>query len=270
MIWARGVNKYGAVFIISVRNQWAYVTEVSIRSLFLMVIMFVFAQLWSTTFHAIHRGTLAGYSVRTVVWYLVVTESMVMGSPRLVSQLSAEIKQGDIAYRLTKPISYVGYNYATFMGEALVRVAVNLVVGALVPLCFVGMPVLQWTSTVAFLAVCWLALSLQFTMNMCICLLLFWIEDGRGLELIFSRLVMILGGMMIPLPLFPGWLARICAWLPFQGIAYLPARTLVSPSGWLADGGSQLLLCLAWTVVFSGLCLWIYRRGVRQLHVQGG
>ncbi|CAM3944728.1 ABC-2 family transporter protein [Alicyclobacillus pomorum] len=65
-------------------------------------------------------------------------------------------------------------------------------------------------------------------MTMVICLLLFWIEDGRGLDLILSRLVMILGGMMIPLPLFPAWLGNICEWLPFQAVAYLLAMLGIS------------------------------------------
>lgn len=260
--------KYFAVFRIALKNQWAYIGEAAVRSIFLVIIMYVFAQLWSTTYASTGNSVLAGYDVRSVVWYLAVTEAIVMGTPRLVSTLSEEIKQGDIAYRLTKPVNYVLYNYAQFLGEATVRVLLNLVIGASVAIAFFGFPNLSWVAVGTFVLAVLLAITMQFTLNMGISLLLFWIEDGKGLDLIASRMVMILGGMMIPLPLFPKWLADICLWLPFQVVAYLPANTLVNfrPE----QIASELLRAGMWTLLFATACALLYRKGVRQLHVQGG
>lgn len=265
---ATTVAKYFAVFRIALKNQWAYIGESAVRSIFLVIIMYVFAQLWSTTYASTGHSVLAGYDVRSVVWYLAVTEAIVMGTPRLVSTLSEEIKQGDIAYRLTKPVNYVLYNYAQFLGEATIRVLLNLVIGASVAIVFFGFPNLSWVAVGTFVLAVLLAITMQFTLNMGISLLLFWIEDGRGLDLIASRMVMILGGMMIPLPLFPKWLADICLWLPFQVVAYLPANTLVNfrPE----QIASELLRAVMWTLLFATACALLYRKGVRQLHVQGG
>jgi ABC-2 type transport system permease protein len=262
------VQKYWAVFVISVRNQWAYVTELFIQSIFLLIIMYIFANLWSTTFQATGQSRFNGYDARSVVWYLAVTEAIVMGTPRLIGTLSEEIKQGDIAYRLIRPLNYVLYNYAQFLAEACVRIGVNLTAAGLVAFASFGLPAVSVASVGLFVVVSVLALTVQFIMNMVICLLLFWIEDGRGLDLILSRLVMILGGMMIPLPLFPHWLEQICLWLPFQAVAYLPAHTLVALSP--ADVARDISVALAWTVVLALVCYILYRKGVRQLHVQGG
>lgn len=261
-------QKYWAVFMVALKNQWAYLGEALMRSIFLIVIMYVFAQLWSTTYNSTGHSVLSGYDVRAVVWYLAVTEAIVMGSPRLVNTLSEEIKQGDIAYRLTKPVNYVLYNYAQYLGEAVIRIAMNLVIAGAVAFTFFGFPKLSLTSVVVFLAAAAIAISMQFTLQMTISLLLFWIEDGRGLDLIVSRMVMILGGMMIPLPLFPHWLAAICAWLPFQVVAYLPANSLVHLQG--GNIGSDLLRAFVWTGAFAVLCSLLYRKGVKQLNVQGG
>jgi len=261
-------GKYFAVFRVALKNQWAYIGESVIRSIFLVIIMYVFAQLWSTTYQSTGHSVLAGYDVRRVVWYLAVTEAIVMGTPRLVNTLSEEIKQGDIAYRLTKPVHYVLYNYAQYLGEATVRVLLNLVIGASVAFAFFGFPNLSWVAVGTFMIAVMMAITMQFTINMVISLLLFWIEDGRGLDLIASRMVMILGGMMIPLPLFPKWLADICVWLPFQVVAYLPANTLVNFH--IEQIGSELLRAGIWTLIFAGACALLYRKGARQLHVQGG
>jgi ABC-2 type transport system permease protein len=267
-VLCRGFSKYWAVFRVAVRNQLAYISEACIRSMFIVIIMYVFANLWATTYQASHQTSFSGYTAKAVVWYLVVTEAIVVGTPRIVNTLSEEIKQGDIAYRLTKPIHYVLYNYAQFLGEAVVRMVVNLVLGGVVALAFYGRPPVTILSSAAFLVSVFVGITAQFTMTMVICLLLFWIEDGRGLDLILSRLVMILGGMMIPLPLFPAWLGNICEWLPFQAVAYLPAHTLVE---WNAASVLRGLgISVMWVTLFAGLCSWLYRKGVRQLHVQGG
>jgi ABC-2 type transport system permease protein len=264
----RALRRYTAVFWISFRNQWAYVLETLIRSIFLVVIMYVFSNLWMTTYSAVRHSTLSGYTVSSVVWYLAVTEAIIMGSPRLVTRLSEEIKQGDVAYRLTKPVDYVFYNYADYLGESTVRIALNLIIaGAVATLCFGGPPI-TFTSVWQFIVITFGALSLQFFMYMSLCLLLFWIEDGRGLELILSRCIMILGGMMIPIPMFPHWLGTICSWLPFQAVAYLPAKTFVHIG--VNDYPEQLGLVYLWTLIFAGICRFLYRKGVKQLHVQGG
>lgn len=261
-------SKYAAVFVVAAKNQWAYIGEALVRGVFLIVIMYVFAQLWTTTFDSTQHSAFAGYDAQTVVWYLAVTEAIIMGTPRLVNVISEEIKQGDIAYRLTKPVNYVLYYYAQYLGETVIRIALNLVIGGSVACSFFGLPHLSWSAVFWFVAAMLIAVTMQFVLQMNIALTLFWLEDGRGLDLIVSRLVMILGGMMIPLPLFPKWLATICAWLPFQVVAYLPASTLVHLHAGRAGG--DMLRAVVWTVVLAGVCGLLYRKGVRKIHVQGG
>ncbi|WP_155836206.1 ABC transporter permease [Alicyclobacillus herbarius] len=238
------------------------------RSIFLVVIMYVFSELWSTTYAAGGRPTIAGYSVNQMVWYLAFTESIVMGCPHIMQRLAEEIKHGDIAYRLTKPIGYIGYNFAHYLGEASIRIFVNFILAGIVTTFFFGPPPVTWGSLGCGLGVTAVAVSTQFALNMTLGLLLFWMEDGRGLDLILSRLVMILGGMMIPLPLFPTWLAHFCAWLPFQVVAYLPARTLVHAPGY--NLGQGVGLAVGWMLLCFVLCGLLYRQGVRRLYVQGG
>ena len=52
----------------------------------------------------------------------------------------------------------------------------------------------------------------------------FWLEDTSGLLLIYSRVTMILGGMLIPLELFPESWQPVLRVLPFSSMVYGPAR----------------------------------------------
>jgi ABC-2 type transport system permease protein len=79
---------------------------------------------------------------------------------------------------------------------------------------------------------------------------------------------MIIGGMMVPLEIFPEWLQHIARILPFQSIIYLPASFFVGAhteplATMLIDQG-------LWLLFFTLILMGIYRLGVKRLNVNGG
>src|SRR2546425_407288 len=57
----------------------------------------------------------------------------------------------------------------------------------------------------------------------------FWLESTIGLALLYSRLTMLLGGMLMPLEVFPQRVQPVLRWLPFATVVYGPARMFVAP-----------------------------------------
>ncbi|GIQ64174.1 hypothetical protein PACILC2_27420 [Paenibacillus cisolokensis] len=55
--------------------------------------------------------------MKQIVWYLVFTEALTMAFPHLCLRMEDEIKQGDIAIRLVRPLSYIGYHYMAFWAK---------------------------------------------------------------------------------------------------------------------------------------------------------
>ncbi|MGH2543764.1 MAG: ABC transporter permease, partial [Ardenticatenaceae bacterium] len=96
----------------------------------------------------------------------------------------------------------------------------------------------------------------------------FWMEDTSGLFLIYSRTTMILGGMLIPLELFPDAWQPILRWLPFASIVYGPARLFVRPD--LAFLLDLLVRQGIFILLFALLIALIYRSAVRRIHANGG
>jgi ABC-2 type transport system permease protein len=259
--------KYTAVGRITLHNQLAYVMDFFVRSIFLVVIMYIFMQLWKTTYQGEGTPTIAGYTLEQIIWYILFAESLTMAFPSLATRVEEEVKSGDVGYRLTRPLHYLGYHYASYLSEVYVRLGVNLLVGSGIGLALVG-PVNLGFGWAGFLLMSLGAITVHFMMGMTLALCAFWVEETRGLEFVYNKLLFTVGGMLMPLELFPETLQAICRWLPFQTIMYFPAKTAVRFED--VQLAEMLLTQAVWVVVLGLVVTRVYRLGVQKLNVNGG
>ncbi len=265
--WPAKGLKAAAVWRITLRQQLAYKIDFIMRASFLLLILFVFVQLWSAAYDGDSTKVIAGFTLKQIVWYLVFTEAITMAGPPLCGRIEEEVKNGDIAVRLIRPLSYVGYHYISFMSEAYFRFVVHLFVGSTIAWSFVGAPSFGY-GWFGLLTLSFGGLTIAFLLNMTVALCAFWVEETRGMEFVLQKLQFTVGGMLLPLDLMPEWLQRLCAWLPFQAVLYFPARTAVKYED--AALLQQFLIQAAWITVLVTAVTWIYKRGVAKLHVNGG
>ena len=98
---------------------------------------------------------------------------------------------------------------------------------------------------------------------------MFWTISARGINTTIGALMFLLGGIMIPLPLFPRAVQPLLRLLPFCGIGDVPFRLFtgdIPPAGLPA----ALLHQLAWTAALVLIGRLVLARAVRRLVVQGG
>jgi ABC-2 type transport system permease protein len=265
--WSRGA-KYAAILRMSVGTNLAYWGEVLLRSVFLVLIIFVFVQLWTLTYSTLGQSRLGDYSLSQMIWYFAFAEAIALSQPLLRAKVDAEVKSGDLAYRLNKPYSYVLYLAADYTGERLVRFFLSLVIGSAVAWLLVGPIAFSPWGLLAAALILPMAVALDFLISAAIALLSFWVEDTWAFDFIYRRLVMLLGGMMIPLDVFPEPLSSIARALPFSYMMYGPARMWVSPTPqFFAEIALKLVIALA---LAAGLVALIFRAGQRNVTVNGG
>jgi ABC-2 type transport system permease protein len=265
MRWWR---KYFEVARTNLRSRWAYLWDQVLSTIHLAFIMFVFVQLWKVTYASSSPEAFAGYSLPEVIWYLVGTEAIITSLPRIHSVLASEVKNGDLAIRLNKPYSYLLFHYSAFLGEGLVRLATSLAVGGLTAYLLVGGFAFRWEALPVLLLLYLSTTMLHFFYSGVIGLAAFWVEDVFGLYLLLDRLKWMLGGMLLPVELYPAAVRRVVEALPFQYMIAAPARLFVKFS-WA--GAAQLAMSQAvWLVVFGLVCTTVYRLGVRRVDVNGG
>lgn len=264
----RQVRKYTEVAITTLRSRWIYLWDQLLGSAFLVLILFVFVQLWRVTYAAGESEAFAGYSLAEIIWYLVATEAIIVSLPRIHTTLSAEVQNGDLAIRLNKPYNYLLFHAAAFLGDGMVRMAISLVVGGATAYLLVGGFAFRWEGLPALLICYFTTALLHFCYNASIGLAAFWVEDVTGLFWLLDRLKWLLGGMLLPVEIYPAAVRRVVEALPFQHMIAGPARLMVKFS-WV-DAASLARSQAIWLLLFGAMAAMIYRLGVRRVDLNGG
>lgn len=261
------MKKYLAVLQMQVINNIAYPGDFLGRSVSIAVFLFIFAGLWRTTFGIAGTESINGLTFSNMMWYLMMAETLELGRPRINRVISEQVKNGEVAYILSKPYNFVLYHFSFGLGDSLVHMAMNLLVGTGVTWVLAGAPPSPagWVMALLAMVGAWI---LHFCMMALIGLAAFVVEETNSFELVYQKLVFILGGMMLPLDMFPGWLQQAARVLPFPYMMYAPARLFVKPD-----------LDLLWQML-AGQWIWIavlvffvtlaYRSSEKVLTVNGG
>ncbi|MCP4184275.1 MAG: ABC transporter permease, partial [Hyphomicrobiales bacterium] len=206
----------------------AYIWDALGRAAFILLIMFVFVQLWSAVYENQSSPEIAGLTLANTIWYFLVAEMIELGKFRHDQRISDEVRDGSIAYTLLRPYNYLTYHFFNGLGETLVKMLLVFLLGLPVVLPYAGWPTLKWQYIPAILLVGFLAILLDFFMASSIGLLAFVTEDTFSFRLIYQKLTFILGGLLIPVDFLPDWLQQIARALPFSYTTYAPARLFVA------------------------------------------
>jgi ABC-2 type transport system permease protein len=263
----KSFQKYGSIFTIQMVNSLAYPGELVGRSLMIIPFMWIFAQLWKVTFAAAGTAQISGLTLQDTLWYLMMAETIELSRPRLASTIEAAVKDGSIAYVLNKPYDFLLYQFSTAMGETVFRAVMNALFGGCMIWLLAGPP----PHPIGFLYVlpaifgAWI---LNFYISVIIGLSAFVTEDTSAFQWIYQKFAFVLGGLMVPLDFYPGWLQTIARALPFSAMVYGPSRLFATPSPALLI--STLAMQLAWIAALGLLTTLAYRKGVAVLSVNGG
>lgn len=266
--WQFTLAKYGAIMMMNLQNQLAYVWDALGRAVFIVLIMFIFVKLWTVVFESQGSTEIAGLTLANTIWYFLIAEMIELGKFRHDQRISEEVKDGSVAYTLIRPYNYLGYHFFNGLGETTVKMVLIFLLGLPIVLFYAGFPLISVPSILAFLIVLIFALLLDFFMASSIGLLAFVVEDTFPFRLIYQKLIFIIGGLLIPLDFLPTRLQRIAFLLPFSQVTYAPAKLFVAFGRTLFL--QTLALQLFWMVVLGGFLMLQYRWAKKRLAINGG
>lgn len=210
-------------------------------------------------------------NLNEVTTYICLGQAFLMMMPLWGrSEIANTIKDGSIALQLTKPIDFQSYWFSDECGKsiyyAIMRALPTFVLGKLL----LGMSIpFNLTIIVPFIVSMAIAIIMGAAITITVSGTVFWTLDATGISAFSSTIVIFFSGFLVPISLWPRWLAQIASWLPFEGLVNLPFSIYLGKivgTGILIAIGKQLF----WTLVFIGLGRMILHRGFSRLVVQGG
>lgn len=262
------LSKYLHITKISLSNNLVYIGNFLTRNFFFVFIIYIMLLLWKNIYG--QKGdNIAGFTLNQMIWYLIVTETVTLSRSNIFNEVSRDVKNGNIAYILNKPYNYVLYCFSNSFGEIGIKLLTNVLIGLLMGILYVGplmgfkLYYLPFILVSLFLGIC-----INFFIHISLSLTAFWLEENSAFFWIYQKLIFTLGGMLIPLDLFPDWLAKISKQLPFAYVTYVPAKLTVDFS--FSAFMSTVVIQILYLFLFFTISILVYRKGVRGLNVNGG
>jgi ABC-2 type transport system permease protein len=257
--------RYGGFAALGLRREFAARGALAGRAAFYALILLVFSRLWEV---ASAGARPLAITQQDLLWYLAITEWVLLSVPQLHLEIEADVRSGDLAYQLPRPLSDLGARLAEASGAMATRLLLlGLLGAAAATLLAGGLPQDPRGLLLAIplgLAAAGVALLLHAGMG----LAAFWLQDVSPLYWIWQKAAFVLGGLLLPLELYPSWLRSLAGWTPFPALLNGPGRLAF---GRAPEQALHTAISLSiWGAISAAMLVLLYRRGLRALDVNGG
>lgn len=243
------------------------------RARFVMGIFayFIYVSVYAAIFRAIYAenpGEIGGLEIDHALTYVAVAWILrSMYTNTLDRDITQDVRQGDIALALLRPVDYPASKLATAAGEALTRAIIFTVPAALVvTLVYPVQAPVSMLSAAGFLGGAILAFGIYSCMNLMVGITAVFTEHTVGIQRAKNAMMDLFGGVLLPLSFYPEWAQSLLAFLPFQAVTYTPVSMYLGTTPVLNGLAVQLL----WLVILLPLVGLLWRRAASHLAVQGG
>jgi ABC-2 type transport system permease protein len=257
-------SKYVAFARLGFATVRAEPAEHYARMLFLVMILGVFSSLWRAV---ASTGASVGGNPNTLVWYLAMTEWVLMSVPHVQFRIEDDVRRGDVAYQIVRPASYLGGLFAEGAGALAVRAPVLLAGACVAAWMFAGPPArpLSIARAIGFGVGASLVLM---GYNILLGLTAFWLGDIAPVYWIWQKLTFVLGGLLLPLTLYPDVVVSIARRTPFSAMLAGPASFVLDRSFFSA--GTLALALLGWAAVALIIGTSTFHVIARRVQINGG
>jgi ABC-2 type transport system permease protein len=258
-------KKYFSIFTLAVIHSLKNYKALVGLNLFLITCLLVFAHLWKVAATKIGAVDL---DPDQLLWYIAFNEWVLIAIPEVQTDMEQDLRSGKLAYLLPRPISYLGATFAAGLGS----LCVNLTGLGLVTFLFtwwrVGSFPFDLGKLLIILGLGLLAGVVGVIFQMMVGLSAFWLKEVTPVNWIWEKLLFAVGGLILPLAIYPIWIQKIAYWTPFPAI--LGQRSALAIHFSAAEVLQVTASLLLWGVVGLGCVTLLYRRGLKILNVEGG
>ncbi len=221
---------------------------------------------WAAVFHESGKAVIGGYTLDGMVLYFlaVVLLGKLVSGREFEGMICSDIYEGTLNRYLVFPGSFIAFKYAQRIGNLGVGFAQFVLFGVATLFVLEIPPGSVSAGSVAMAAVATVAANLlYFLYDTLIQYVAFWAGNVWSLEVAKRWVVMLLGGYMLPLSVFPEPARRVFEILPFRFFYDFPARVFLGEIAFVTFV-QGLALMGVWGVVAWLLGRLLWHRGQLQ------
>lgn len=263
------MRKYIFIFKSELMSNLQYVFDIFVGFFGYFIMLFILFNLWKYMYSDPNE-LINGYNMSQMTWYVIITEIlwMTLGGRKLCRKICNDVRGGNIAYNLNKPYNYIGYCLSGHLGSIAIKGLIYTILGMIMGFIFLGnFPTLNIFSILAVLITGVLATAISILLITFIGLFSFIIEDANPFYWLYGKVILILG-TVFPIEYFPAFLQPFLTFSPIYVVSYGPAKLFVDFS--FGTFASVLLAQIIYLFIGYILCTLMYRKGVKNLNVNGG
>ncbi len=233
----------------------------------------VFGFIHIMVFEAFYKSSPGAHPMtyREVVNYVWLSQAMIALQPWGVNlEIREFVRSGTLAYELLRPVNLYNFWFSRGIAQRIAPTLLRAVPLFAITGLFFGLePPPSWQA-----GLCWIVATLGAVLLSCAfanlgAISLLWTLSGEGMARLMPGIIIILSGMLVPLPLYPDWAQTALNILPFRGLVDVPFRLYIGhiPPGELP---TLFLHQLVWTAILTAFGRWLLARSMRRLVIQGG
>ncbi len=221
---------------------------------------------WIAVFSSQDKAEIGGFTLDEMIMYyvlMILSAKIVIGTEMGLG-IANEIYDGSLTRYLIYPTHYLSYKYAQNLG-ALLPQGIQLVIffTLFLTLSSHGSALdLSMLSILQGLVALMLASFLYYCISIPVLAVAFWADNVWSLTVMLRFVGGFLGGMMVPLSLFPHWAQQSLEFTPFRYVFAFPVQCLlgrVSTQEWL----SGISLMSVWILIMIPIVKLVWNRAQR-------
>jgi len=251
----------------SFRNALTYRFEFWFRFLgFILVDILIAYFLWKSIYGDSPARLIGGYDFKAMMFYSVVGPFLY----NIVAQISMglvawDIYDGSLSRYLVYPMPYVPYKLLTNVPNLIIAAVQALIAVGLVAWIW-GMPQgmeFSWLRLLAALSLSILGAACYASIILNLELVAFWADGVWSLATLVNISARLLGGITLPLTLFPDGARLILEKLPFASFGALPIRVFLGQAT-AQEYMSGLFILFGYTAVLFSTARFTYVIGLKK------
>ena len=252
----------------NIRYQFTYRFALIMGILLAGVTIYLLTVVWTSAYAG--RDEVEGIPLKWMLVYLTIGNLQAWYlRPEIGQDIVARVREGQIGFDLSRPVSYPSQLVAGAAGDLL----------GMLPMMIVAIPVAAvlgelaapptWQAGIGYIISFLVAWFIAVELAMLIGLVAFWTLEMNGFMMVYNLVGGFATGALVPLWFMPDLMRQFVQLLPFKSIVYVPVSIYI---GLPATGNiaTALLLQLFWAVVLIGVIQFVWKRALYRTVIQGG